>query len=181
MAAPTHSETGTPKGGSSGLPQLNVDTFAGQLLWLAITFGFLYWVLSRIAIPKIATVLEERRDKIANDLDRAQQLRTQADEAIKAYETALAEARAAARAQGDDVRRKLAAEVDKKRAEAEARIAEELAKAEARIGAAKKTALQSVRSVASDAAVAIVAKLTGDQVGADAAQRAVDGAMQARA
>ncbi len=78
------------------MPQLEFHTFVPQLVWLVIVFGYLYVMMSRVALPRIATVLEERRDRIADDLDQAEQFKRQTDEAIEAYEKALAEARAKA-------------------------------------------------------------------------------------
>lgn len=81
-----------------GLPQLNANDFAPQLFWLAITFALLYVIMSRVALPRIGSVLEERKDKIQRDLATAERLKGETEKALEAYEKALADARANAAA-----------------------------------------------------------------------------------
>ena len=78
------------------MPQFDPDTFAPQLIWLAITFIGLYFVMARMALPRIGNAIEHRRDRIANDLDQAQALKEATDRAIASYEERLAEARSRA-------------------------------------------------------------------------------------
>jgi F-type H+-transporting ATPase subunit b len=146
------------------MPQLDYHDWAPQLVWLAISFAALYLIMARLALPRIATVLEERRDRIATDLDQAEQLKKQTEEAIAAYEQALAEARARAHAIAQETRDKLGAEVEAERAEVEATLAETLAEAEARIQASKDTALAHVDEVAAETAEMIVKQLVGGKV-----------------
>ena len=79
--------------GGGGLPQLDAHTFAPQLFWLVLTFGALYFILSRVALPRIGEVLEERADRIVRDLEAAQRLKDDTDKALADYEKALADAR----------------------------------------------------------------------------------------
>ncbi|MEQ8178124.1 MAG: hypothetical protein RIA10_07300 [Amphiplicatus sp.] len=90
-----HAEEAAAK---AGLPQMDVTTFPSQLFWLALTFGFLYWVMSTIVLPRLGGAIEERRDRIADDFDQAAEFRRQAEDAQKAYETDLADAKARPRA-----------------------------------------------------------------------------------
>ena len=151
--------------GDSGLPQLNIPDFAPQLAWLALTFVLLYLVLSRLALPRIGEVIEERRDRIQRDLDEAERLRAETAKAIQTYEQALAEARARAQGIARETRERLAGEVGKERAKVEALITEKSTKAEQQIAAAKAKALASVGEVAADTTGAIVAKLIGTEPG----------------
>lgn len=159
------------------MPQLEFHTFVPQLVWLAITFGFLYLMMARVALPRIANVLEERRDRIADDLDQAEQFKRQTDEAIAAYEKALADARANAHEIAQATRDKLNEETERQRKSIEARLAEKIAAAEKQIAATKEKALGNVRAVAIEVADAVVTELLG---GADrvAAERAVDGELK---
>lgn len=160
-----------------GLPQLAVETFAGQLFWLAISFVLLYVLLSVVVIPRIRRVLETRRTRIAGDLAAANSAKEAADAALKAYETALADARARGRTLADEARAKVKAETEAARHAADEKLNADLAAADARINATKTEALSHVRSVAAETAAEIVARLTGESVGAPEAGAAVDAAL----
>lgn len=143
------------------MPQLDFSSWPPQLVWLAITFAVLYVLMARVALPRIATVLEQRRDRIAADLDDAARLRQETEDAIAAYEQALAEARAKAHAIAAEAREKLNAELDEERTKVDEQIAAKTEEAEKRIDAMKTAALAEVDQAASDTAEAIVRLLIG--------------------
>lgn len=146
------------------MPQLNSADWAPQLIWLAITFIGLYLIMAKVALPRFGAVIEQRRDRIALDLDNAARLREQTEQAIAAYEAAIAEARAKAGGIAQDTRDRLGAETERQRAALEEQLAAKTAEAEAKIGAAKDAAMVQVTDVAAEAAEAIVAKLVGGSV-----------------
>ncbi len=156
------------------MPQLDPDTFAPQLIWLAITFIGLYIVMARVALPRIGNAIEHRRDRIANDLDQAQALKEATDRAIATYEARMAEARARAHDMNQETRQKLKDEVEAERARVEADLAEKVAKAEKRIAKVKDGALVEMEKVAGDLAGDIVTKLIGDKVTGAKAAKAVE-------
>jgi F-type H+-transporting ATPase subunit b len=166
---------------SGGLPQLNPETYPTQLFWLAVTFGALLVLMSKVALPRVGEVLEARQEKIASDLDKAAGFKAEADAVIAAYEKANAEARASAQ----KAMAAAAAEADKAGAKRQAELAADLAArtkdAEARIAAAKQTALANVRSAATEAAQAAVARLAGVTVDEGAAAATVDAVLKERA
>ena len=154
-------------------PPLDPSTFSSQLIWLAITLGALYFVLSRIALPRIGEVIEERSDRIQRDLDEAERLKNETEEAIASYEQALAEAKGKAHGIAQTNRDKLTAEVEAERAKIDEQLATAAAEAEARITASKAEAMASVSDVAKDTAQSIVSHLLGTDVSADEAAKAV--------
>lgn len=160
------------------MPQLAFETFVPQLVWLAIVFVVLYVLMSRIALPRIAAVIEGRRDRITSDLDEAARSKRQTDEAIAAYEKALKEARDKAHAIARETRDKLAAETERQKLDIEAKLAEKIGQAEAAIAATKASALANVRTVAVDVAAAIVGRLLGEDTDKAATERAVDAALK---
>lgn len=160
------------------MPQLAFETFVPQLVWLAIVFAILYVLMSRIALPRIAAVIEGRRDRITSDLDEAARSKRQTDEAIAAYEKALKEARDKAHAIAQETRDKLAAETERQKLDIEAKLAEKIGQAETAIAATKATALANVRTVAVDVAAAIVGRLLGEDADKATAERAVDAALK---
>ena len=92
-AAANPEEGGKPEG---GLPQLDVSAFPTQIFWLIISFALLYWIMSKMAVPRIAEVLEERQERITDDLETAERLKSEAEKVQADYEKALAEARSEA-------------------------------------------------------------------------------------
>lgn len=161
--------------GGGGLPQLNVDAFEPQLIWLAITFIVLYLLMSKIALPRIGEVLEERRDRIQRDLDEAEQLKADTERAIAEYEQALATARGKAHDIASTAREAMNAEIDAKRREIEAQIAARTSEAEAAITKTKSEALARVNEIASGASQEIVAQLIGESVSSDEVGAAIAG------
>jgi F-type H+-transporting ATPase subunit b len=143
------------------MPQLNPLDWAPQLIWLVITFGILYLLMKRVALPKIGSVIEMRQGRIAGDLEAADKLRRETQEAIAAYEQALAEAKARAHGIAQEARNKLKDEVAAERAALERDLGAKSAEAEARILAAKDLALKDVNEVASETAAEIVRRLIG--------------------
>lgn len=158
---------------SSVFPPLDPSTFSSQLIWLAIALGGLYFVLSRIALPRIGEVIEERSDRIQRDLDEAERLKNETEEAIASYEQALAEAKSKAHGIAQTTRDQLTGEIDAERGRVEEQLATAAADAEARISASKATAMSSVKDVAQDTAQAIVSRFLGTEVSADEAAKAV--------
>lgn len=158
---------------SGGLPQLHAPDFAPQLFWLAVTFVLLYWIMSKVALPRIGEVIEERRDRIQRDLAAAERLKGETDKALQTYEKALSDARGSASAIARKTRDELGAEVDKERKAVEDQLAKKLADAEASIAATKTKALASVKDIAGDTVVEIVNALTNINVTKDEAVRAI--------
>lgn len=150
------------------MPQFDPAFFAPQLFWLAVTFIILYFLMAKVALPKIGAVLDERQRKIDDNLDKAAQLKAEAEAAVAAYEKALAESRAHAHAVIKETSERLAKQAEERTRELNAKLAEQIKAGEARIAAAKEKAMASVRDVATDIAGAAVARLVG--VSADQAQ-----------
>ena len=174
-----HGEVGAHDSGA--FPPFDPTHFSSQLFWLAATFIVLYLVMSRIALPRIGSVIEERRDKIADDLDRAAELKLESETAIAAYEKALADAKAKAIAIAAETREKLDAEIAEMQAEVDEQLDQKLEAAEKSIAASKDQALEHIREIASDAAAAVVGQLLGADAGdADAARKAVTAELSAR-
>jgi F-type H+-transporting ATPase subunit b len=142
-------------------PPFEPTFFASQVLWLVITFVALYLLMSRLVLPRIGGILEDRRDRIARDLDQADRLKQQADDAIASYERALAEARAGAFTIAAEARGSAKQEANARQAEVEAKLDVKLADAEKRIADVKAKALADVGEIAAEAAEAVVQRLLG--------------------
>ncbi len=159
--------------GGSSFPPFDSTYFASHLFWLIICFGLFYIFIARIAVPRIGSVIENRRDRIASDLDQAARMKQDADAAVSAYEKELSEARARglviAQAANDEAK----AKAERERKTVEAELEEKLAAAEKRIGDIKDRAMQDVGQIAADTAKQIVQDFIGSEATADSLTKAV--------
>ena len=161
------------------MPQLDISTYPTQLVWLLITFVVLYVVLARVAMPRIGAVLEERQRRIDDDLERAAELKAEAEAAMAAYEKAMADARNGARELIRQAADALAKQSEERQRMLGAKLAEQIAAGEERITQAKDRALADVQSIATEVARAMaqkVADVTVDDGRALAAVKAAQGA-----
>jgi F-type H+-transporting ATPase subunit b len=144
-----------------GLPQLDIATWPSQLFWLVVLFAAGYVVMAKIVTPRIGTVLEERRQTVEGDLDKARDASAEAATIREKYEADLNKARGEAA----DVAREAAAEASKNAEVAEAKtvkkLAEKVAKAEAKLAEAKNSALANLNEVAAAAAIEAVSQVAG--------------------
>ena len=146
---------------SEGLfPPFDTGTYAGQLFWLALTFGFLYWFLKEKALPRVERTLEDRAQRIDGDRTSARRAREEADAAEAAYTQELAEARQNATRIAGEARDQTNREADAKRRDAEADLDRRLKEAEERIAAMKNDAMSHVEEIARDVTGAIIAQVT---------------------
>jgi F-type H+-transporting ATPase subunit b len=153
-----HVPAGEHKG---AFPPFQSQTFASQLVWLVIAFVLLYVLMLKVALPRVAKIIESRQKRIADDIAEAERLKEQSDEAVAAYEKALADARARAQTIANETRDSQAAAADARRKTLEGELNAKLAEAEKTIAATKQAAMANVRAIAEDATRAIVERLIG--------------------
>src|SRR5215469_18605785 len=143
------------------MPQLDVTTFPSQIFWLIVCFVILYLLMANLAVPRLEKLVEDRRRHVEGDLEKASQMKAEAEAVMAAYEKALADARHQAQLTMRETTEKLAAEAAERQRQAAAIIAEKTSEAEKRIGAAKAAAMASLRDIAIDVAQAAAGRLTG--------------------
>lgn len=160
------------------MPQLDISTFPTQLIWLAISFIALYVLMSRLALPRIAHVLDARQKRIDDCIIQAEEYRKEAAEALAAYEKALADSRAKAQDMLRETTDGLNRQAEARQKELGDRLAAQIKEGEARIAAAKQAALANVRDVAAEVARSAVEKLAGLAIDAGKAGAAVDAALK---
>jgi|SRR5689334_547085 len=174
-AAHTEADGGEHNG---GFPPFDSSTFASQLVSLVIAFVALYLIVSRIALPRVGGVIDSRQAAIDGDLAAAQKLKDESDAALKAYEGELAAARSRAQAIGTETRDKLNAAAEAERKTLEGQLSGKLAEAEKAIAATRTAAMSNVRTIAADAAAAIVQQLTGKKPDARSVKAAVEASLK---
>lgn len=148
-------------GAAVGMPQLCGDWMGNQVFWLVVTLVVIYLILSRVALPRIASVLAERQGTITNDIAAAEELKKKAEDAEAAYNQALADARAEAQKIVADAKAEIQADLDVAIAKADAEIAAKAAESEKAIAEIRAGALDSIKDVAKDTAGEIVGALGG--------------------
>jgi F-type H+-transporting ATPase subunit b len=143
------------------MPQLVFADYAPQVVWLAITFGVLYLILSRLALPGIARTLGDRDARLTGDIEAAERLRAEAESALGAYQKIIAEARQKAQAELKQASVTLAAEAAKRESAFTTEANARTKAAEMAIASAKTAALADIRNMAGEAARQLVTRLAG--------------------
>ena len=146
-------------------PPFDKQTFPSQVLWLALSFATLYLLMSRLALPRVGAILGERRRRIDGDLGEARRLKGESETAAATYEAKLADARGRSQALVSDARRAQAADAETQRKSLDAALNTRIGEAEKGIVAARSAAMGNVRGIATEAAAAIIERLTGNAPG----------------
>ena len=159
MAETAHTEV--PGGHEHTFPPFDKQSFPSQLLWLTVTFVALYLLMAKVALPRVGSILEQRRQRISGNLAEAARLKGESDAAIAAYEKALADARGRAQALVGEARQRQAAEAEASRKALDASLNARITEVEQAIAERKSAAMVNVRGIATEAAFAIVERLAG--------------------
>src|SRR5476649_2460982 len=170
-----HVPAGEHKG---AFPPFQSQTYASQLVWLVLAFVLLYVLMLKVALPRVGAIIESRRKRIADDIADAGKLKVQSDEAVAAYEKALADARARAQTIANETRDTQAAAAEARRETLEGELNAKLAEAEKTIATTKTAAMANVRAIAEDATRAIVERLIGSAPNDKAVADAVAGVLK---
>jgi F-type H+-transporting ATPase subunit b len=169
-----------PQEKSGGMPQLVFGDFPPQLIWLAISFVLLLILMSRVAMPRVASTIEQRATRIKGDLDRAERVKIEADAALATYQKTIADARAKAQGELRQTQAEIAAETAKRETAFGQQLAQRGKAAEDSIAQAKTQALRDLRGVGAEVTGGVLAKVAGLRPPAAQIQAAVDAAMTER-
>jgi len=159
--------------GEATFPPFDPVNFTPMLIWLTLSFGLLYILMSKIALPRVENILQARSEKISNDISKAEALRAKAEEAAAAHEKTIADARAKALALAQETHARLNAEAEAKRHALETELNARLAASEAQVIAMKSKAMENVDAIAHETAAAIVQHITGKPADQNAIARAI--------
>ena len=160
------------------MPQFDPSSFASQIFWLLLTFAIFYWLMSRVAIPRIAEVLEARSERITNDLERAEHLKKETEGVIKAYEAALSKARGEASEVIGQAQQEIAALVAERQSAFLTRLARGVEEAESQVAQAKEEAKAQIRDIAIETAAATMERLVGKTPPTAALRDSVDAVLK---
>ena len=159
------------------MPQLDVSNFPSQIFWLVVTFVFLWWLMAKVALPKVGLVLEERQKKINDSLDMADDLRKEAGSELDAYDVAISTAHDEARKVINDANQEGTQASANQLAEMRISLTNQIAEVEAEIESVKEKALKDISQSAREVAISTLDNLVGIKVPAKTLNTAIDNAM----
>lgn len=163
------------------MPQLEqVGTFPSQVVWLVITFAVLYLLLWRVVLPRISATLEGRQMRMDNDIARAEELASEAEGVLAAYEEELAKARSSAQEELHKAAEEATAEAEKANAALTEKLTANSAAANERIDAARKEAVSNISGMVEDIARQAVERLVDTSPDASSVSSAVNAALEER-
>ncbi|HKX92090.1 MAG TPA: ATPase [Sphingomicrobium sp.] len=157
------------------MPQITQlpDIFFSQLFWLTVVFGIIFFVIGRGMLPKIQSTVEAREAKIAEDLQRAQAARAEAEETEAAWRARMDAARADAARVAQEAKQASARSTEEKVRKAADKIALKVEGAEASIRDSVAAARAEIEAVAAEATREMVERLAGISVDRKEAAEAV--------
>ena len=159
------------------MPQFEqLDTFVSQIFWLLVTFSILYIIMSRMILPRIAETLTNRREKIDDDLGKAEELRAKAADVQAAYEASLAKATEEARSAHRDAQKAITERSDKEHGALADKLAVEAAAADERIAKAKTDVMGELEAASVEVVQAATERLIGASIDEAAAKAALSSA-----
>jgi F-type H+-transporting ATPase subunit b len=142
------------------MPQLDSTWFASQLFWLVIAFVTLYVILSQLVLPPLQQIIDHRKRTIESDIEQAQRLKSQADQARQEYERTLAEARISAQKLIDDAMLEHKANAEQQIKNTDRQLEQQLAESVRKIAARKKELIETLMPTTAELTAMIVEKLT---------------------
>jgi F-type H+-transporting ATPase subunit b len=160
------------------MPQLDLSTFPPQLAWLLITFVALYLVVWKVAMPRIVDIRDSRRQRIEDDLGKAETLREEAKIVLAALEKSHADAAAEAQSIHRDMAQSIAEARAKLQDETAVRLSKETQVAEGRIAEEQAAAQGTIPEVAGDVTRAAVQRLIGTEIAEAEAKNVVEATMR---
>ena len=150
-------------GESGGMPQLNPEFWVSQIVWLVLTFGFLYLVLSKLILPKISENLESRKSQILENIETAENQREESEKKLKEFEKIILESKLEAKNYFNEARRKILEDINSKRLALEKDIDEEISAAEHEVNNLKIGSHEKIRNIAVETSSELIKQLIGEE------------------
>ena len=144
-----------------GMPQLNPEFWAAQIFWLVLIFSTLYIAVSKIFLPRIINVIENRKLKIVSDIDEAQKLKESAENKLKEYNQVIEKSKKEAQKLMRHNKKKLDIDIEQKKQKFTEEIEKELTNVAQEIKELKKTSLLSINKIATEITNDLLKKIMG--------------------
>ena len=160
---------------SGGMPQLNPEFWISQIVWLVITFGALYVILSKVILPKISNNLESRRSQILENIEIAEKQREESEEKLKEFDKIILNSKLEAKNLFNEARKKVLNEIDKKRSEMEKNLEEEISSAEKEIQSLNNNSKENIKKIATETSLSLIQQLIGEEINKESISSVVNG------
>tara|TARA_Y100001970_G_scaffold92880_1_gene117180 strand:+ start:464 stop:1051 length:588 start_codon:yes stop_codon:yes gene_type:complete len=160
---------------SGGMPQLNPEFWISQIVWLVITFGALYVILSKVILPKISNNLESRRSQILENIEIAEKQREESEEKLKEFDKIILNSKLEAKNLFNEARQKVLNEIDKKRSEMEKNLEEEISSAEKEIQSLNNNSTENIKKIATETSLSLIQQLIGEEMNRESISSVVNG------
>ena len=160
---------------SGGMPQLNPEFWISQIVWLVITFGALYVILSKVILPKISNNLESRRSQILENIEIAEKQREESEEKLKEFDKIILNSKLEAKNLFNEARQKVLNQIDKKRSEMEKNLEEEISSAEKEIQSLNNNSTENIKKIATETSLSLIQQLIGEEINKESISSVVDG------
>ena len=161
-------------GESGGMPQLNPEFWVSQIVWLVLTFGILYIVLSKLILPKISDNLESRKSQILENIETAETQREESEKKLKEFEKIILDSKLEAKNHFNDVRQKILEEINNKRTVLEKDIDKEIISAEKEINNLKINSKEKIKNIAVETSAELIKQLIGEEANNSSISAIVD-------
>jgi F-type H+-transporting ATPase subunit b len=149
------------------MPQLNPEFWVSQIVWLVITFGALYIVLSKVILPKISDNLEIRRSQILENIEIAEKQREESEQKVEEFEKIILNNKIEAKNIFNEARQKVLSDIDKKRNELENSLEQEIVSAEKEIKALNTSSIENIKQIATETSSNLIKQLIGEEISRD--------------
>ena len=150
-------------GESGGMPQLNPEFWVSQIVWLVLTFGILYIVLSKLILPKISDNLESRKSQILENIETAETQREESEKKLKEFEKIILESKLEAKNYFNEARQKILEDINNKRVALEKDIDNEISAAEQEVNNLKIASSEKIKNIAVETSSELIKQLIGEE------------------
>ena len=158
----------------AGMPQLDPKYWASQAFWLILVFVILYISLSKFYLPKIKSNLDNRENKIKEDLENANKFKEQSEAKLKEYGLILDKAKKEVNRIHFDSKTALDKDIQSKKEVIEKEIEKEILKAQKEISELKKNSISSIQSISENITANIIENISGDKLNESSVKAAVE-------
>ena len=158
----------------AGMPQLDPKYWASQAFWLVLVFAILYVSLSKFYLPKIKDNLDNRENKIKEDLENANKFKENSEAKLREYELILDKAKKEVNKIHFDSKITLEKDIQSKKEVIEKEIEKEIIKAQKEILELKNNSISSIQNISEKIAANIIENISGDKLNESSVKAAVE-------